>query len=253
MRLKIKLSVPHSRVMSAVITHDIESMQPGRQSRSFHLPLVGNGCSASFIRIIVKISDKPHFCQGYGHPERRIIMRITIFIKEMIQKLYPTQEHLSLFISFDFRSLPFLQIIAPMRKIGSGSIRKRVLPLRMQVSKSATQSYFYTLNGIQQQQTQVAVKTIQQPNLAQGCTGDKRTEHITRSITLTERMPISTQTIIAHITQSLYQLMPIGFQTSGKQKLGLLLIRKMRFGILHKQKRKHLPMCAVEGINGFQP
>ena len=182
--------------MRTIITHDIKRMQPGRQCSRFHLPLPCNGASTRFIRIIIKIGNKPHFGQCDRHPERRIIMRIAVFGKKMVKKFNSPLHYLPFLVTFDMYAFPFLQIISPMREIRSRGIGKRALTFGVKVSQEASKSNLYAFNRIQNKKTQISIESIQQPYFIQGCPWNQVRQHIPGSISYTKRMPVCTQTII---------------------------------------------------------
>lgn len=234
MRLQVIFFILNPGMVSTVIPDNVERVKPRGQCCHFQLPFLGNGAPDTFIRIIIEIGNKPHFGQGYRHPERRIIVTVPILTIKMIKEFNSSHDNAALTVPLYSYAIPFLQIIPPMWEVRCRSIGKRALSLCMRIGKATTKSNLYTLNGIQNKQTQISVKTVQKPDPGQSGSGHKRRKDISGSIALTERMPISTQAVITNVLQPLYQLSIICNETSGYQEVRLLFIRKMRLEILHK-------------------
>ena len=234
MRLQVIFFIPNPGMMSTVIPDNIERVKPRGQCCHFQLPFPGNGSPDTFIRIIIEIGNKPHFGQGYRHPERRIIVTIPILTIKMVKEFNTSHDNAPLTIPLYTYAIPFLQIIPPMREVRCRSIGKRTLPFCMRIGKTTTKSNLYTLNGIQNMQTQISVKTVQKPDPVQSGPRHKRRKDISGGIALTKRMPISTQAVITNVFQPLYQFSIICNETSGYQEVRLLFIRKMGLEILHK-------------------
>ena len=99
MRLQVIFFIPNPGMVSTVIPDNVERVKPRGQCCHFQLPFLGNGAPDTFIRIIIEIGNKPHFGQGYRHPERRIIVPVPILTIKMVKEFNSSFDNAALTIS----------------------------------------------------------------------------------------------------------------------------------------------------------
>lgn len=162
--LEAQLAVPEAAVMSADVSDYVQRPEPGLKDSVFCAVFAGNQAAEMIINTVEKRQHPAEAHDLAEHPEGRHVVAVAVFPLEMIDERLPAAAYLV---------LHFTQpaLIPVRRQLGEKVfvlIAERAVRLCEMVYKLGPDCYLHPLDGIHDQNPQLAVKGVMAPDKIEG-------------------------------------------------------------------------------------
>jgi len=207
-------AIPKPGVVSADMTGTVESEEPAFELRGWHGKVPGDGGADRVIDALEEGEEASHAHQFGHHPDGEILVGVSVFFREVLGEGFLTPGGL------DKKAFAPTDVITDLEpgEVSLVAVAEGSVGVGEFVEKLGADGDLNAFDAIEHEHPEAAVEAIALPDFVQRGAG-----LISVTIGKTEGMKIAREAVVADGLESADQLFKIGFETSIKEPLSLIL------------------------------